>query len=95
MVVYTIGGNPMINLIDYVKANGEKAFWEEYSKIETSIYKDLLANHKEVNYILAIIAILLLSPKLVSSISNLPYLFEDLFLFFVSNSLCNFDFFLL
>lgn len=40
------------------------------------------ANHKEVNYILAIIAILLLSPKLVSSISNLPYLFEDLFFSF-------------
>ena len=39
------------------------------------------ANH-EVNYILAIIAILLLSPKLVSSISNLPYLFEDLFFSF-------------
>lgn len=40
------------------------------------------ANHKEVNYILAIIAILLLSPKLASSISNLPYLFEDLFFSF-------------
>ena len=40
------------------------------------------ANHKEVNYILAIIAILLLSPKLVSSIPNLPYLFEDLFFSF-------------
>ena len=24
MVVYTIGGNQMINLIDYVKANGNK-----------------------------------------------------------------------
>ena len=39
-----------------------------------SIVNKAKANHKEVNYILAIIAILLLSPKLVSSISNLPYL---------------------
>ena len=36
------------------------------------------ANNKEVNYVLAIIAILLLSPKLVSSIANLPHLFEEL-----------------
>lgn len=36
-------------------------------------------NHREVNYILAIIAIVLLLPKIVSNISNLPYLFEDLF----------------
>lgn len=35
-------------VIDYVKTKGEKAFWAEYSKIETAIYKDLLANHKEV-----------------------------------------------
>ena len=35
-------------VVDYVKTKGEKAFWQEYSKIETSIYKDLLANHKEV-----------------------------------------------
>lgn len=35
-------------VIEYVKTKGEKAFWEEYSKIETAIYKDILANHKEV-----------------------------------------------
>lgn len=34
-------------VIDYVKTKGEKAFWAEYSKIETAIYKDILANHKE------------------------------------------------
>ena len=34
-------------VIEYVKTKGEKAFWAEYSKIETSIYKDILANHKE------------------------------------------------
>lgn len=35
-------------VVDYVKTKGENAFWEEYSKLEKSIYKDLLANHKEV-----------------------------------------------
>lgn len=33
-------------VVDYVKTKGEKAFWAEYSKLEKSIYKDLLANHK-------------------------------------------------
>jgi preprotein translocase subunit SecA len=35
-------------VVDYVKTKGESAFWEEYSKLEKSIYKDLLANHKDV-----------------------------------------------
>ena len=35
-------------VVEYVKTKGEKAFWEEYGKIETNIYKDLLSNHKEV-----------------------------------------------
>ena len=35
-------------VVDYVKTKGENAFWEEYSKLEKGIYKDLLANHKEV-----------------------------------------------
>ena len=35
-------------VVEYVKTKGEKAFWDEYSKIETKIYKDLLSNHKEV-----------------------------------------------
>lgn len=35
-------------VVEYVKTKGEKAFWTEYSKIETNIYKDLLANHTQV-----------------------------------------------
>lgn len=35
-------------VVDYVKTKGENAFWEEYSKLEKTIYKDLLANHKNV-----------------------------------------------
>ena len=35
-------------VVDYVKTKGEEAFWVEYSKLEKGIYKDLLANHKEV-----------------------------------------------
>ena len=34
-------------VVEYVKTKGEKAFWAEYIKVETAIYKDLLANHKE------------------------------------------------
>ena len=34
-------------VVEYVKTKGEKSFWAEYTKIETAIYKDLLANHKE------------------------------------------------
>ena len=34
-------------VVEYVKNKGEKAFWDEYTKIETAIYRDLLANHKE------------------------------------------------
>jgi uncharacterized protein YecA (UPF0149 family) len=35
-------------VVEYVKTKGENAFWEEYSKLEKSIYKELLANHKSV-----------------------------------------------
>ena len=34
-------------VVEYVKTKGEKAFWAEYTKVETAIYRDLLANHKE------------------------------------------------
>ena len=33
-------------VVEYVKTKGEKAFWDEYSAIETKIYRDLLADHK-------------------------------------------------
>jgi uncharacterized protein YecA (UPF0149 family) len=35
-------------VVDYVKNKGENAFWAEYSKLEKGIYKELLANHKEI-----------------------------------------------
>ena len=35
-------------VVEYVKTKGENAFWAEYSKLETVIYKELLAKHKEV-----------------------------------------------
>lgn len=35
-------------VVEYVKTKGENAFWAEYSRIETNIYKDLLSKHKEV-----------------------------------------------
>ncbi|MDS0527967.1 SEC-C metal-binding domain-containing protein [Clostridium sp. SHJSY1] len=35
-------------VVDYVKSKGENAFWEEYSQIETNIYRDLLAKHKNI-----------------------------------------------
>jgi preprotein translocase subunit SecA len=35
-------------VVDYVKAKGENAFWQEYSEIETNIYRDLLAKHKSI-----------------------------------------------
>ena len=31
-------------VVEYVKTKGEAAFWNEYTKIETAIYRDLLAN---------------------------------------------------
>ena len=34
-------------VVEYVKTKGEQAFWAEYTQIETSIYKDLLANHNK------------------------------------------------
>ena len=33
-------------VVEYVKAKGERAFWEEYSSIETKIYRYLLSDHK-------------------------------------------------
>lgn len=35
-------------VVDYVKTKGEDAFWDEYSDIETRMYKDLLASHNEM-----------------------------------------------
>ena len=35
-------------VVEYVKARGEEAFWNEYMQIETALYKDILAKHKEV-----------------------------------------------
>ena len=34
-------------VVDYVKTKGENEFWQEYSNLETRIYKDLLSKHKE------------------------------------------------
>ncbi|WP_194192524.1 SEC-C metal-binding domain-containing protein [Clostridium chrysemydis] len=34
-------------VVEYVKTKGEKAFWIEYGTLETNVYKDILANHKE------------------------------------------------
>ena len=34
-------------VVEYVKTKWDKAFWAEYTKVETAIYRDLLANHKE------------------------------------------------
>lgn len=33
-------------VVEYVKTKGEEAFWDEYSKIETRVYKDILSKHK-------------------------------------------------
>lgn len=38
-------------VVDYVKTKGENAFWAEYSKLEKSIYKELLGSHKEIKKI--------------------------------------------
>lgn len=35
-------------VVEYVKTKGEEAFWDEYTKVETAIYKDLLAKHNTV-----------------------------------------------
>lgn len=32
-------------VVEYVKDKGEEAFWDEYTKVETAIYKDVLAKH--------------------------------------------------
>ncbi|HCW73729.1 MAG TPA: hypothetical protein DHM90_07980 [Clostridiaceae bacterium] len=34
-------------VVDYVKTKGEKAFWEEYSKVEGGIYTKILENPNE------------------------------------------------
>jgi len=34
-------------VVDYVKTKGEKAFWEEYSKVEGGIYTKILEQPKE------------------------------------------------
>lgn len=34
-------------VVEYVKVKGEEAFWNEYMKIETSIYKEILSTHKD------------------------------------------------
>ena len=38
-------------VVEYVKTKVENAFWAEYTKIESRIYKDLLAKHTEVQTI--------------------------------------------
>ena len=38
-------------VVEYVKTKGEAAFWEEYSKIEENIYRELLSKHNEVKKI--------------------------------------------
>jgi preprotein translocase subunit SecA len=32
-------------VVDFVKENGEPAFWKEYAQVETNIYSKVLANH--------------------------------------------------
>ena len=34
-------------VVEYVKAKGEQAFWNEYMEIEKSIYKEILSKHAE------------------------------------------------
>lgn len=34
-------------VVEYVKTKGERAFWDEYMEVETSIYKEVLSKHKE------------------------------------------------
>lgn len=38
-------------VVEYVKTKGEEAFWDEYSEIESSIYKEVLGNHNSVKTI--------------------------------------------
>ena len=35
-------------VVEYVKTRGEEAFWAEYSSIESKIYSEVLADHKNV-----------------------------------------------
>lgn len=35
-------------VVEYVKVNGEEAFWREYGSIEKRIYIDLLSNHATI-----------------------------------------------
>lgn len=32
-------------VVEYVKTKGEAAFWDEYTKVETAIYREVLAKH--------------------------------------------------
>ena len=32
-------------VVEYVKTKGEAAFWDEYTKVETAIYKEVLSKH--------------------------------------------------
>ena len=34
-------------VVEYVKAKGEQAFWNEYMEIEKSIYKEILSKHTQ------------------------------------------------
>lgn len=34
-------------VVEYVKARGEQAFWNEYMEIEGTIYKEILSKHSE------------------------------------------------
>ena len=34
-------------VVEYVKARGEQAFWNEYMEIERTIYKEILSKHSE------------------------------------------------
>ncbi|EQB85798.1 preprotein translocase subunit SecA [Clostridium punense] len=44
-------------VVNFVKENGEPAFWREYAQVETNIYSKVLANHTgEVNGVLSELA---------------------------------------
>lgn len=55
--------------------------FSESEEFKNTVYK-AKQNHKTVNYILGIIAILFLVPKLMDNLSSIPYLFEDVFFSF-------------
>lgn len=57
---------------------------KDYSNSEQvkNIVNNVKENHKEATYVLAIIAIALLIPKVISNLGSAGYLFEDLFFSF-------------